>query len=423
MNFFARFKKFFLILVFLGLVILIGYFIWRLFFMTSSTVTVPVATSTPGTIGGLPNAGGNSGMTNPDGTGTGELPTGITDGVVSPGGTGAPNQNEPSPIAIGGLTKTEVVNNAPSLDPTVSNSGTIQYYDRRDNKFYRLDQDGNRVPLSSKSFYSVEKVNWAPDKNQAILEYPDGSKTLYNFSTEKQVTLPSHWEDFSFSTDSNQIIAKSIGLDPDNRWLIVSNSDGSQAKALEEIGTQGSTVYPSWSPNNQIVALYTEGSDFNRQQVYFVGLNGENFKSTTIEGRGLRSQWSTTGDRLLYSVYNSNDNLNPRLWIVDASTDTISQNRTNLNLQTWADKCTFASNSEIYCAVPNNLPKGSGLYPELADKTEDSLYKIDLETGNQTLIAIPDGLFNISDIVVPENQNVLYFTDKFSGAIYKINLR
>lgn len=421
MNFFARYKKFFLIITFFAVVFLCGYFIWNLFFKSSNIVALPV--ETPGEINGLPSAGigenqGGEEQTGPDG-----LPITVIPEKNISQGIGALDSTKPSQVAIGGLTKTDLVNESPSLDPTLNNSGQVQFYDKGEGKFYKLNPDGTKTSLSDKVFHSVKDVTWSPDANKAVLEYPDGTKTLYNFDTQKQVTLPSHWKDFSFSPESDKLISKSIGLDPDNRWLVISNDDGSKATALEEIGTQDKTVYPSWSPNNQIVAMYTEGVDFNRQEVFFVGLNGENFKSTIIEGRGFQSQWSETGDKLLYSVYNSDDNLNPRLWIVDASGDTISQNRTKLDLQTWADKCTFASDTEVYCAVPNNLEKGAGLYPQLADKTDDSLYKIDLKTGSQKLIAVPDGSYNISQIMVPDDQKYLYFTDKFSGSIYKVQLR
>ena len=170
-------------------------------------------------------------------------------------------------------------------------------------------------------------------------------------------------------------------------------------------------------------SYYTQGVDFNRQEVFFVGLNGENFKSTVVEGRGLETQWSPSGDRLLYSVYNTDDNLNPRLWIVDAAGDTIGANRRSLDLQTWADKCTFASNTEIYCAVPEYLERGAGLFPELAGKTKDDLYKIDLTTGTQRLLAVPDGSYNISQVMVSADQSCLYFTDESTGRLYKINLK
>jgi len=304
----------------------------------------------------------------------------------------------------------------------MTSNDELRYYNQNDGKFYKLDSNGELVTISDKIFHQVSKVTWSTDGNKAILEYPDGSKITYDFQTQKQVTLPKHWEDFSFSPSGKQISAKSIGNDVENRYLITANADGSKAVSLSAIGENADYVYPVWSPNNQAAAMYTRGLDFNRQELFFVGLNGENFKSTIINGRGFEPKWSDEGDKLLYSVYSSDNNMNPSLWIVNAQGDNIGRNRTNLGLSTWASKCTFASNEEIYCAVPENLPQGAGLFPELADKTTDNLYKIDLNTGAKKLIAVPSTAGNISNIMVDSNQKTLYFTDKNTGKIYEIKL-
>jgi len=422
MNFFTRFKKLLLIIGFLGIVIVIGYFIWRLFFQTAPQPVIPMDNNLI-TGGDFPTVGPNTstGLIPGDSSGlpTSPLPTGDIANLIAQDNT----IYNPGPIAVGGVTKTETVNRNPSLNLTLNSEGQLQYYDRREGKFYKLNSDGTKTSLSDKVFHSVKNVTWSPTNDKAIIEYPDGSKIVYNFTTQKQVTIPSHWQDFSFSTSGDKLISKSIGMNTADSWLIISNDDGSQATALEKIGNQHPSVYSAWSPNNQMVAVYTEGLDFNRQEVFFVGLNGENFKSTIIEGRGFQPKWSTNGTDLLYSVYNSNDDFNPRLWVVSASSDAIGENRRQLNLQTWASKCTFASNNDLYCAVPDKLPKGAGLLPELADQTQDSLYKIDLTTGSQKLIAVPDGSYNISQIAVPAEQDYLYFTDKYSGSIYQIKLR
>ncbi len=423
MNFFARFKKIFLIIGFLAVVFLISYLLWNFFFKSSLVIEIPPTNETPQTIDGLPVASEGSGQIATPG-GTSGLP--ITEGSVTPTPEATFESGtilNPSEVALGGVTKTTTVNKNPSLGVTLSGNGQIQYYDRLDKKFYKLNSDGTKTVLSDKLFHSVESVTWDQNGDKAVIEYPDGSKISYDFTTQKQVTLPSHWQDFSFSTDGNKLLSESIGLNEDDSWLVVSNADGSQAKAFEEIGEQHPNIYPTWSPNNQIVALNTGGVDFNRQELFFIGLNGENFKSTIMEGRGLQFEWSKEGDRLLYSVYSSNTNYNPSLWLVDASGDDIGQNRTALNLQTWANKCTFASNTEVYCAVPEELEKGAGLFPELADRTKDDLYKIDLTTGSKKLIAIPESFYNISQIIVSEDQDFLYFTDKFSGRLYQIKLQ
>ena len=125
----------------------------------------------------------------------------------------------------------------------------------------------------------------------------------------------------------------------------------------------------------------------------------------------------------MYLEYSSKNDLKPMLWAVNAQGDNIGQNRKSLNINTWADKCTFGSNTEIYCAVPISLEEGAGLFPELAANTVDELYKIDLDSGLKKLIATPDGDYNMSNIILGDNNTYLYFTDAATRRIYKIQLK
>ncbi|MCF7820362.1 MAG: hypothetical protein K9M44_02740 [Candidatus Pacebacteria bacterium] len=429
MNFFKRYQKILLVIGFLVLVAIIGYFIWITFFKPFYGPEGPGSETATNTSGRLPEAGQGqygSGDINDPGNLPQEPTTDTDPGSQRPDQYPEPSlrDDEPSPIAIGGVTKTTRISNTQTLGASLSADGRkLQYYDYATGQFYRLDQNGNTELLSDKVFHQVQNVTWSPQKNTAILEYPDGSNIVYDFDRERQVTLPAHWEDFEFSSSGDQIVAKSLGLDPENRYLIVSNTDGSEVKALEYIGENDDKVYPNWSPNNQVAAMYTKSLDFDRQNLYFIGLNNENFKSTVIEGRGLTAQWSEKGDKLLYSAYNSNSNLMPELWIVNAQGNSTGTGRKKLNVQTWADKCTFSNDRYVYCAVPKELPEGAGLFPELALRTSDDLYKIDTITGLKSLVAVPDGNYNISELMLsPDNSN-LYFTDLENRQIYNIRLK
>jgi len=422
MGFFAKYKKIIFIILFLAVVFILGYLIINIFF--KSSLIIDPTTQDPTNIGGLVPADYGPGFIGgPSSGGQLEPSTGIPGQAPGTPNPDIPSSDQPSDLAIGGITRLSTVSSGPALDPFIGSDDSLRYYNRNDGKFYRLDNNGNLVALSDTVFHHVRDVTWASSGNKAILEYPDGNKIVYDFQSQKQVTLPKHWQDFSFSPNGNQISAKSMADDVENRHLIVANADGSRARSLSAIGNNADSVYPIWSPNNQAAAMYTRGVDFNRQEVFFVGLNEENFKSTIINGRGFDPKWSSTGDKLLYSIYSSDNNMNPRLWIVDAQGDNIGQNRSNLGLDTWASKCTFATNNEVYCAVPENLPQGAGLFPELADKTRDLLYKIDLNTGTKKLIAIPENAVNVSNIMVPSNQDKVYFTDFTTGLIYSINLK
>lgn len=416
MDFFDRYKKIFLVLGFVGIVILIGYFLYSLFFKPAGPVNQtddPTATSTA-VGGGLPAAN--------TGTGGQIIDNGKAGGLSGEATTSV--EKQPDPIAIGNITKTTTLTKNPSLGATISSDGNgLQYYDKNDGKFYRIDPNGNATAISDKVFYKVDNVTWSPNKNQAVLEYPDGSNIIYDFNNQKQISLPSHWKDFSYSPDGNNLVFKSIGEDKDNRWVATVSADGSQVRGIEQMGDKEDSVYTQWSPNNQVAALYAEGKDFDRQEVYFVGLNGENFKSTIVEGRGFDPKWSPKGNQLVYSVYSSQTDMKPGLWAVDAQGDNIGNNRRNLNVATWADKCNFSAGTNLFCAVPRSLEEGAGLFPELAKNTVDDLYQIDSATGAKKRIAIPEGDYTIDNIMVSPDQKYLYFSDSASGQLHKITLK
>lgn len=418
----SKFKKILLILGFVIFVTLMAFLIWNTFFKKQIETKTGEEKIDRTTGDGL--------QLSPEGQGIIYDQNGIPiiegskDIQAQPQPTQQGSAQQTNPIAIGGITETKTIVSTPSLNLTTSKDGnSIQFYNESDGKFYITNENGDLIPLSNKVFHNVQDVEWAPNKTKAVIEYPDSNKIVYDFVSEKQVTLPKHWEDFSFSTDSNKLVNKSLGIDPDNRWLIVSNSDGSQSKAIELIGKNDKDVIPSWSPNNQSIAMYTKGVDFDRREVFFVGQNGENFKSTIVEGWGFEPKWSEEGDKLIYSVYSPKDNLKPNLWVVNAQGDDIGVNRRDLQIETWAEKCNFFNNEEIYCAVPKELQDGAGLYPELALKTSDDLYKINIKTGQKELIAVPDSAFNISNIIVSKDQKNLFFTDNVADQIHKIKLQ
>ena len=177
------------------------------------------------------------------------------------------------------------------------------------------------------------------------------------------------------------------------------------------------------SPTRKIVALSHTGNSLgaDRQEVLLIGQNKENFKSLTVEGRGLQSEWSPTGQQLLYSAYSARSDYKPELWIVNADGDQIDTNRRPLLLNTWANKCAFATERYVYCGVPVELSVGAGFEPSVADNTPDQIYRIDLANGSKTTIAT-DAAHVIEQIFVSQDGKTLQFTDKTQSGIFTIDL-
>ncbi|MBI4714218.1 hypothetical protein HY771_03480 [Candidatus Uhrbacteria bacterium] len=402
-------KRILTIIGFILSVIVIAFGIYFAFFRAQPLPGEGTPTSEEGAIGELPNAGEGAPSVTEEGTA-------VTGGL-----------QEADQTARGGVTVTTELTQSSVFNTALAGDGkSMNFYDESDGKFYSIDSKGNVKALSEKQFPSVEKATWNKDAQKAILEFPDGSNVVYDFDAETQVTLPKHWEDFDFSPTTDELAAKSLGLDPDNRWLVLSNADGSNVKSIQALGDNESKVQVNWSPNDQVVAFSdtAEGQgSFDRKLIVPLGKNHENFKGLEVEGLGFSSQWSPDGKQLLYSVSGSYSNYRPLLWIVDGTSASMGKNRKSLSVNTWVEKCSFASSDTIFCAVPRDLPPNAGFQPAAFNDLSDSLYKIDLATGTSTLIAIPEGDKTMSNLFVTEDQSLLYYTNTISGRLEYIKLK
>ncbi len=400
-------KRIFIAVGFLALCIGLGYLIYRIFFKSTFTTDLPpepIVTTTPGE---FPQAGEG-----------GPRATGVSSTSTLPSAEDRPGINQPAADTRGAVTRLV----SDSIEGVSGDKQGMRYYNAQDGKFYRIGADGKPIPLDDTVFFNVENVNWAPQKNEAIIEYPDQSNIYYNFETRRQVSLPRHWEEFSFSPNSDKIAAKSLGISSDGNWLISASPDGQNVKLIEAMGENADRVEVNWSPNQQIIATSRTGDPLgaDQEQVLFVGQNKENFKSITVEGRGLTSEWSPNGGKLLYSVYSERSDYKPELWIVNANPGNAGSERRLLNVNTWADKCTFQDDRYVYCGIPTNLERGAGFVPDIAKSIPDTIYRIDTQTGAKTEIPMSENHV-IESMFLGDNGQTLYFTDKNQSGLFRVS--
>lgn len=361
---------------------------------------------------------------------TGILPTSIEGApdVTTPGAPDAPGLSTADEIARGGVTQITTLTTSRIEQATRSTDGQgANFYNPDDGRFYTIDEEGNVVQLSSKIFPDAENVEWNKDADKAVIEFPDGSNIIYDFGAETQVTLPQHWQDFNFSPVQDKIIAKSIGIDPNNRWLVITNDDGSNVQAIAALGLNENKVVVSWSPNDQVVAFADTAEQisggFDRKMIIPIGKNEENYKGLTVEGLGFDSKWSPDGKKLLYSVFGDYSDNKPLLWIVDATPGTMGENRSSLGLNTWVDKCTFHTSTKVYCAVPVNLSVNSGVQRRLSASNPDHVYELDLTNGRSNRVAIPETSTVMTNLTVSVDGSLLYYTNAITGRLELIRLR
>lgn len=327
-------------------------------------------------------------------------------------------------IAQGSLTQLNNVTSYPvDFINSAPNGRDLNYYDPGTSRFYRIDQDGVISKISDQIFAQAESIVWAPDAASSVIEFPDGSNILYNFDNNEQVTLPAHWQDFDFSPDSERIAFKSIALDPQERWLAVSDRSGSSLRRIEHLGDNQDIVNVDWAPNNQVVGTYVEQDGLNRSEIFFLGFNGENFPVARVHGLKPEGIWRPDGAKFFYSSMHQDNNFNPTLWIVDGSGESMGANRKRIELQTWTNKCVFADAVTAYCGAPRELPRGAGLIPAIADDISDFLYEVNTETGTVTRLAIPETAINVKSIAVNDDASMLFVHDRFTNTIKRIQIK
>lgn len=304
----------------------------------------------------------------------------------------------------------------------LNNEGQARFYNEEDGRFYRL-VDGELKPLDDKQFFNVDSAEWAPNENKAVIEYPDGANIYYNFETKEQETLPKQWTEFSFSEDGDQIVSKNMAFSSENRMLVKSSPDGSSIEPLEKLGDNADDVDVNWSPNGEVVGLSkTGGGSADRQDVYLVGDNNQRFNGLSVPGRAMQHKWSPSGEKILYSVYNSQNNYKPELWSVRADPGNVGQDRRKLNVNTWANKCDFANDQYVYCGVPKSLPEGAGFEPETADNIEDNIYRINVDDGSRTQISTGGESFTVESIKVNQDSSQLFITAENQVGLFKIDI-
>lgn len=410
-----RLKRTLLIFAFVLFACGIGYLLYSVFFQRAPIPGEPVPSGEIVTPGGLPlsDETGERGTETPGGESpTTPLPIGGT-----PAGSGGS-----LPVSA---VRTRLLNEGISRDvsPTVSGQGA-RFYDPASGKFYTVDANGLITPLSDKTFSNVDTVAWGNATDKAILTFPDGSNVLYDFTAQKQTTLPKHWDDFAFSGNDTKIIAKSEADAPESRYLVIANPDGSGAQAIEPLGENSDKAFPAWTPNNEVVAYATTGQakGFDRQEIILIGKNHENYSALLVEGRGFEPLWSPSGQTVLYSVWTVANEYKPELWISGGAPGNVNQDRRKLSVLTWAHKCVWVNELEIICAVPEEMPSGAGLYPDQFQDTTDRIVRINIEENLIIDLGQPDGGPSVKNPVLSNNGSELIFSDAMTGKLYTFTI-
>lgn len=307
-----------------------------------------------------------------------------------------------------------------SLDAT----GDALFYISPDTRYVqKIDlATGTTEPIGVLNF-TPTKAFWSPDHTQVLAEArQDNARQWYllSLATRTELPLKKGLESPAWINNGTNIFYKFYSPDPPERSLNVSNPDGSSWKKLAATDVPFLDVAPLGTSGDLL--LWNRGSALEETLLRAINTaTGE--VSTVFSGKyGAEYLPSPDGSRVLISHI---DQKNGRELTLATINRTGGEYR-SLGIPTLIPKVTWSkSGSSLYYAEPAPLPSGATLpndyYGSL--RTKDSFWRIDLETGNKQPVVPLEKItqsIDATDLVVDEEEQFLYFTNRYDGRLYKL---
>ena len=232
--------------------------------------------------------------------------------------------------------------------------------------------------------------------------------------------LPNNVKDVSVSPDGKNIFYLFIAGSDSGDNMIGTTLNLLTNKKVQ-IFDSPFTEWLSWWGGSNIITLATKPSSNIPGYMYAIDSAGKNLGKILGNINGLTVLGSPNGKLTLYG----DNTLSLNVYHND------TRNVSPLSIRTLPEKCVWGKASDIiYCAVPKLIDFGQ--YPDSWYQGEvsfnDQLWKVDIKTGNSTLLlnpAVAAGGKEIDGIklALDEGENYLFFVNKKDSFLWKFDLK
>lgn len=313
------------------------------------------------------------------------------------------------------------------LRPTLAaDKKKILYFDPALEEFSQVNLDGaDSESITSAGFKNVYDFTWANSKDRAMIAFSsDAGFTkrflAFNFNDQTYNNLGENVKAAALSPDGKKIIYLYRDTVKAASNLTTADFGGSKWKIIGSLNQEEVNLW--WpTPFRAITADALTG--FKATNLYSLGITDGNLKTLIGDSFGISFKVSPDGKKVLYSTSSVARPKSVKLYVTDID----GKAQVDLGLQTLADKCGFAQdNRTVYCGVPQRAYGGFVLPDDyLAKKfvTEDSLYRIDSETGGKEKIGSAadfNETYDVYDPFVSESGKTVYFTRRQDGMLYAL---
>ncbi|MCW1888038.1 MAG: hypothetical protein KIH67_000620 [Candidatus Moranbacteria bacterium] len=310
------------------------------------------------------------------------------------------------------------------LTATIANDGNIYYYSLDDKAFKKANLEGkDKVTLLSNLPAKVLRVVWSPKNDSALVLLENSPYPRWHLAVFSTKTLSPLKPEITRATWNNlgdkiYYLFKNASGDSS---LNKSNPDGSDWKEIA--GVDKKEYFLEAVPQSNTVSLWNKPNAL--EESLFTTFDSETKKSTPIfKGRfGGDYLWSPNGEKVLVSS-SAQKGTPLTLGIINKSGGQFQA----LTIPTFISKVVWSKdNNRLFYALPGGLDNATLPNDYYAKNlaSQDTFWQIDLTTGKSTRILELSDInqsFDSTDLRLSPKEDILFFTDRQTGRLYKIDL-
>jgi len=301
---------------------------------------------------------------------------------------------------------------------------TVKYFSQATGQIFESAFDGtNLKKISSVTLSGLIKALWSPDKDKVIGIFSENNQTkkyFYNYSNGQSSLLNNNVGYVAWSPDGKNIAYQFSSAATEQSTISISDPDGSNWKNIFK--TRLANLIVEW-PSKEKISIRTQVSGLAQGLLYVIDSATGDFNKILSDLYGLNIRWSPKADKILYSK-TTNYGHNPSLTLADDK----GANSQDLKISGIIDKCVWSKDDRtVFCAIPQIISPDA-TWPDDYYKglliLADDFYKINLETGEKTMVATSNTQtsYDAQDLFLSPKEDYLFFINRVDGLLYSLRI-
>lgn len=329
--------------------------------------------------------------------------------------------------ALGTNSKIENPLNERVMGAVSSSDNHLYYYSFDDQSIKKATLEGkDKEVLLSNLPGNPSRILWSPKRDKVLLyiKQTSGGYLWYSADILRKTIAPLKPEISRLAWDN--LGEKIFYLFTDSRGsrtLNIANADGGEWKKIADLGS--TEVFVAAVPQSSTVSFWNRPLASTPSTLETVTLSGENRKTLFSGKFGADYVWAPNGENVLLSAGEESNSHAPSLSLVRVTNGEVR----TLGVPTFINKVVWSKdNQTLYYALPVDLPEDAILPDDYFAKnlhSKDTFWKIDIGTGKKTrLVNLSETNKDLdsTDLFLSPNEDFLYFTDRKSGMLHRIEL-